>query len=122
MSKPKKDKKEDFNEADLPEITPQICHLNILTKDSNIEKFLTSIKNTQRTFYKLVSRKEIVDFAKEKQLFIDPATMTDKQKKDPAFLDIPKELTPIVLAEAFSLFIAEQNLTARRWKKDVADA
>ena len=94
MSKPKKDKKEDFNEADLPEITSQICHLNILTKETNIEKLLTSIKNTQRTFYKLVNRKEIVDFAKEKQLFIDPAQMTDKQKKDPAFTDIPKELTP----------------------------
>lgn len=86
-----KDKKEEVSESELPELSTMICRLNILTKQPNIEKFLASISKTLRPYYKFITRANIVEFAKEKQLYLDPATMTDKQKKDPALADIPKE-------------------------------
>lgn len=117
-----KDKKEEVADSDLPEIKSTICRLNMHTKDKNVQKFVTSIQKTQRLYYKIITRKDIIEYAKEKSLYLDPATMTDKQKKDPALADVPKELTEHVMANAFSLLLNEQDLVNRRAKKDFDDA
>lgn len=35
---------------------------------------------------KFISRQDIIDHAKEKSMYVDPATLTDKQKKDTKFM------------------------------------
>ena len=114
--------KEEVLDSELPDIKTTICRLNMHIKQNNIQKFLASLSKTQRLYYKIISRKDIVDFAKEKALYLDPATMTDKQKKDPAFADVPKELTDSVMANAFSLLIADHDLVAKKAKKEFDDA
>lgn len=40
-------------------------------------------------------RTEVVDHAKEKGMYVDPASLSDKQKKDPKFMEsVSTELTP----------------------------
>lgn len=47
------------------------------------EKFLTRVRKS-----------EVLDHAKEKSIYIDPNTLTDKQKKDPKFMEtVNTELT-----------------------------
>lgn len=55
---------------------------------------------------KYVTRNDIVEHAKEKGLYVDPNTLTDKQKKDTKFMsEVSTELTGEVLAKATSSLI-----------------
>lgn len=38
-------------------------------------------------FISFVKKSEVLDHAKEKGIYVDPATLTDKQKKDAKFME-----------------------------------
>jgi hypothetical protein len=47
-----------------------------------------------------------VDHAKEKSMYVDPSTLTDKQKKDTKFMsEVTTELTPELLAKATQSYV-----------------
>ena len=76
-SKKGKNKNEEVTDLqDLPEWASMICRLNVLHKDANLQRQLTSVNKTQRNYLKFIKRNEIIEFAKEKGLYIDPATIS----------------------------------------------
>lgn len=69
-----------------------------------------------------VRKAEVLDHAKEKGIYVDPATLTDKQKKDPKFMEsVSTELTAEVVAKAVKSHLAALTLKARIEKKNNAD-
>jgi hypothetical protein len=61
-----------------------------------------------------VRKSEVLDHAKEKNIYIDPNTLTDKQKKDPKFMEsINTELTPAVIAKAVQSLLGALTVKAR---------
>ncbi len=61
-----------------------------------------------------IKRSEVLDHAKEKNIYIDPSTLTDKQKKDPKFMEsVCTELTPAVVAKAVQSLISSLNIKIR---------
>lgn len=69
-----------------------------------------------------VKRSEVIDHAKEKGLYVDPASLTDKQKKDPKFMEsVSTELTPEVVAKALKSHLAALTLKARIDRKNNPD-
>lgn len=76
-----------------------------------VNKFL---QDRPREYQKQISKTDVINLAKEKQMYIDPLTMTDKQKKDKTLADIPTELTPEILAKAFSLLLFDLDIQGRK--------
>ncbi len=63
-------------------------------------------------------RDEVIKFAGEKGLYVDPATLTEKQKKDTKFMaEINLELTPKVFAKAFEQYLFDLNIKARKVRR-----
>ena len=61
-----------------------------------------------------VKRAEVLEHAKEKNIYLDPATLTDKQKKDAKFMEsVNTELSPQVVAKAVQSLIASLVVKAR---------
>jgi hypothetical protein len=55
-----------------------------------------------------------LDHAKEKNIYVDPNTLNDKQKKDPKFMEsICTELTPEVIAKATKSLIEHLSVKLR---------
>jgi hypothetical protein len=71
------------------------------------------LNDRPRDFQRNITRTDVINFAKEKQMYIDPATMTDKQKKDKTLADIPQELTPAILAKAFMGLLYDFDIKGR---------
>jgi hypothetical protein len=66
-----------------------------------------------------VRKSEVLDHAKEKGIYVDPNTLTDKQKKDPKFMEsVSTELTAEVVAKAVKSHLAGLTLKARIEKKN----
>lgn len=56
----------------------------------------------------------MLDHAKEKNIYIDPATLTDKQKKDAKFMEsINTELTAEVVAKAVKSLLSTLSVKVR---------
>jgi hypothetical protein len=111
---PKKKQEEEIDINTLPPWQALICSLNFETKKSRADKFLQRL-HTQFSFQKNISRNDIINFAKDKGMYTDPATLTDKQKKDPKFMaDIQMELTPAIMGKAFYQLIWDLNLHGRK--------
>jgi len=70
-----------------------------------------------------IKKSEVLDHAKEKNIYIDPSTLTDKQKKDAKFMEsINTELTAGVVAKAVQSLISSLVVKARIEKKNNPDA
>ena len=111
-------KREELDVSTLPEVPTLVCSLNWLTKDSNAKRSKEAIMKTKRLDFLVVTRDDVKTFAKDKGLYL-PA---DDKKKDKGTENLPKEATPSVMADAFTLLIDEHITNKRVEKKDYADA
>jgi len=75
---------------------------------------LQSIQNHAQKYLIKIKKSDVLDHAKEKNIYTDPNTLTDKQKKDPKFMETVKtELTAEVIAKATQSLISSHILKAR---------
>lgn len=112
---PKKQKEEEVEVTSLPPWYPVNCVLKCEGKKSRMQSFLQLLKSQPKSFQRNISREEIIEFAKEKGLYTDPNTLNEKQKKDPKLLEtLNLELTPSVLAKAFSALVSDLDLKGRK--------
>ena len=71
------------------------------------------------SFLKTVTKEDIVNYAKEKGLFVDINTLNEKVRKDPkAMSELTLEMTPMIMAKAFIQLQADLNLEGRKEKKE----
>ena len=112
-------KKEDLDINTLPEVHAIVVSLNQLAKESNAKRTRESILKTKRTDFILATREDLKNLAKEKGLF---APIDDKKKDKATSETLPKEATPVVMAEAFTIWIDDQVLNRRLEKKEMTDA
>ena len=106
--------------SQLPPVTETIT--SVLFKFDNNDKKLKIIES----FYKMpekelkmISREEIILFAKDQKIYVDPA-----EGKKPAKGEPPIEHKPITaqeLAKAAKLLIEENSVQYRKNKKDILD-
>ena len=65
-----------------------------------------------------MKKAQILDHAKEKGIYVDPESLTDKQKKDPKFMEtVCTELTPEVFAKSIDSYLTTQTVKIRVEKK-----
>ena len=70
-------------------------------KKARAEAILKKIDAKFESFVFHVQKAAVLDHAKEKGIYVDPESLTDKQKKDPKFMEtVCTEMTPQVLAKA----------------------
>jgi hypothetical protein len=125
---PPKKKEEEVDLATLPPCKSVGVQLAYQGKKPRADKLFELIRTRPFKFERVVTRAEIIEHAKEKGFYTDPATLTDKQKKDPKVMsELVLELTPEVLARAaVSLLAAVEvkfriELKARQDKLDNKD-
>ena len=117
-----KKKKNEIDPSLLPNFNTVICSLNILTNKINQQHIKDSIPTTERENYQILSREEIIKNAQELKLYIDESQMTDKQKKDKNFENIPRKLTPAIMANSFKIIMTELIQTKRFEKYEYEEA
>ena len=111
---PPKKKDEDIDPATLPPWLPVSVRLNYECSKDNAVRISEIINSANFEIKKVITRNDIINYGKEKGLYIDPSQMTEKQKKDKNFAEIPTELTPELLAKIFIAFFNEINLNGRK--------
>lgn len=113
---PKKTEKEEAAELlALPPWSSVCASINFCTRKKFTTKLKEKIKSKPLSFQKIVTRDDIVNFAKEKGYYVDPNNLTDKQKKDPkAMAELPMEMTSLIMAKSFKQYLIEQDLQGRR--------
>ena len=111
---PPKKKDEDIDPATLPPWLPVSVRLNLECSKDNATKISDIVNNANFEIKKIISRNDIINYGKEKGMYIDPSQMTEKQKKDKNFAEIPTELTPELLAKMFIAYYNELNLNGRK--------
>jgi hypothetical protein len=83
-------------------------------KQERSHKIINKLNNDYKSLLAKVSRQEVLDHAKEKNIYVDPNTLNDKQKKDPKFMEtVCTELTSDVVARAVKSFIDQLNVKVR---------
>ena len=83
-------------------------------KKKRAEAILNKINTKYDNFTFHVQKSAVLDHAKEKGIYVDPESLTDKQKKDPKFMEtVCTEMTPEVLAKATESFISNHNVKFR---------
>lgn len=111
---PPKKKEEEIDLASLPEVQSMNVVVLVRGKKSRAEDILRNIHKEAEKYLFRVKKNEVLEHAKEKNIYVDPATLTDKQKKDPKFMEsICTELTPEVLAKAVQSHLTTLKLKAR---------
>ena len=98
----------------LPE--PIIVNTMIVCKGkkSRSQAILNQINAKHDKFLFHVQKSAVLDHAKEKGIYVDPESLTDKQKKDPKFMEtVCTVMSPAVLAKATESFIANHNVKFR---------
>lgn len=98
---PPKKKEEEIDLATLPPWTSKNAMVVCSGLKGRSTTILEVLKKEANKYVKFVSRNDIVEHAKEKSMYVDPNTLTDKQKKDTKFMsEVSTELTAEVLAKA----------------------
>ena len=116
-------KKEEIDISQLPPFTFNLLTLQSLLHPSRTTKLLAHLRSSALSFLRFLSREDIIQTCKEKQLYVDPNSLTEKQKKDPkALSELPVELTPRILAKGVGELLAEYVLNERKLKKEKIDA
>lgn len=111
---PPKKKEEEIDLSTLPELKTLSALILIRGKKGRAQQLLQRIyKEADKTMSR-VKRSEILDHAKEKGIYVDPSSLTDKQKKDPKFMEsVSTELTAEVVAKSTLSLLAANTLKAR---------
>lgn len=73
-------KKDEIDLNALPPLKHLCVGIRIEAGKARTAKLQNLLKEC-KSFQKNVTRDEIIAFCKERQLYVDPATLTDKQKK-----------------------------------------
>lgn len=61
-----------------------------------------------------IKKTDVLEHAKEKGIYVDPNSLTDKQKKDPKFMEtVATELTPEVISKSVTSYINQLNIKIR---------
>ena len=112
--------KEQIDISQLPQVSQTITSIifNFETTDKKL-KIIESFYKMPEKELKLISREEIILFAKDQKIYIDPA-----EGKKPAKGEPPIEHKPITaqeLAKAAKLLIEENSVQFRKNKKDLLD-
>lgn len=84
---PPKKKEEEIDLSTLPECKSLNIFLYAKGKKERAKKLLSKIDNKFEKIIFHVKKAAILDHAKEKGIYIDPESLTDKQKKDPKFME-----------------------------------
>ena len=118
MSKQKQ--KEQIDISTLPEVITCITSILLDFKNNDRRlKLIESMLKTPEKTLKLLSREEIIQFAKEQKIYIDPAEGKKPNKNEPA--PEHKEITAKELAKAFKLKISEESIAFKKKKKNLLD-
>ena len=112
--------KETVDVSQLPSVTETISSLifNFETTDKKL-KIIESFYKMPEKELKMISREEIILYAKEQKIYVDPA-----EGKKPAKGEPPIEHKPITsqeLAKAAKLLIEDNSVQYRKNKKDLLD-
>ena len=114
---PPKKKDEEIDIASLPPWLHVICGFSLNMKKTRAQKMLEKMRAVPKSFQRTIHREEIIAYAKEKGLYVDPNALTDKQKKDVKYMESivgMTELNAKVLAKAFSQMIYELDIQKRK--------
>ena len=112
---PKKIEKEEIDISTLPPWQSILVTFAFLQKKGRAEKIIDLLLNKPKSFQKNISRIDIINFAKEKGLYVDPNNLTEKQKKDAKIMaELPLELTSNILAKSLYMMIYDMNINSRK--------
>ena len=112
--------KEAVDLTQLPTVTETISAL-ILNFETNDKKFklIESFYKMPEKELKMISREEIIQFAKDQKIYVDPAEGKKPAKGEPA--PEHKPITASELAKAARQLIDENSIQFRKNKKDFLD-
>ncbi len=111
---PPKKKDEEIDLSTLPPWLSVVINLKMDISDERQKYIEERLQNLIKESLRIISRDDIVNYAVEKGLYINPEMMTDKQKKDKGTADIPTELTSDILANAFEKLLFDLNIQGRK--------
>ena len=116
----KKGQKEQIDISTLPEVNTYISSVifNFQNNERRLKIIETFIKMPEKTM-KLCSREEIIQYAKDQKIYVDPAEGKKPAKGEPA--PEHKDITPEELAKATLGFIKDNSVQFRKEKKDLLD-
>ena len=107
--------KNDIPEESLPKMRLLTARINTHEDESNKQLMLQKLKSLENSCC-IFAKSDLENLAKNERLFINPTTMSEKDKKDKTLIGLPKEATPDVLACAYQLLIDSSFLTKRKDK------
>ena len=120
MAPPKKTAAQNHKiEEELPEIKRLIVKQHVIGQDNNSENIKRAFDNTKRRETFFFDTAKIIEFAQEKNQYID-ASNWDPKKKLPD--GVPTEMTPEIMSESFHMLIEENDLTSRKFMKEILEA
>ena len=116
----KKGQKEQIDISTLPEVNTFTSSVifNFQNQDRRLRIIEAFVKQPEKTI-KMISREEIIQYAKDQKIYVDPAEGKKPAKGEPA--PEHKEITSEELAKSASLFIKENSVQFRKEKKDFLD-
>lgn len=83
-------------------------------KKSRATKIIQRIQKEAEKYIAKIKKSEVLDHAKEKNIYVDPNTLNDKQKKDQKYMEsINTELTSEVIAKAVQSLVNTLNIKIR---------
>lgn len=118
---PPKKKEEEIDLSSLPPYNLMTVRLLPKTRAQLVPKIVDTIAESRRSFFKVVSRDEILNWAKEKGLYADQNAITEKMRKDKNFAEMTTEVTPELLANSLHGLVNETVANGRKLKKEIAD-
>ena len=112
--------KETVDLSQLPPVTETISSIifNFENTDKKL-KIIESFYKMPEKELKMISREEIILFAKDQKIYVDPAEGKKPAKGEPPIEHKP--ITPQELAKAAKLLIEENSAQFRKNKKDLLD-
>ncbi|EGR34511.1 hypothetical protein IMG5_009200 [Ichthyophthirius multifiliis] len=115
---PPKKKDEEINTQDLPPWISLKVILKYQGKKSRYQNLIQNLKINPKQFQKSIFVEEILEFAKEKGLYVNPNSLNEKQKKDPKQIEsLNTQITPQLLAQSFNQLIQDLDIKGRLAKK-----
>lgn len=105
---------DDIDVSILPPWFPLAVSLNFGTSKERAAKIIKSLQSSSYEPKKFITREEVINYGKEKQLYVDPTQVNEKQKKGPAGPEVPTKLTPELLGKIFVQYYYNLNIQGRK--------
>ena len=104
--------KNDIPEDLLPNMNFLILRLNLPQTPSANQKILQIFSRFEST-YQCLTKADILIQAQTDKLYVNPSSMTEKDKKDKSLMNIPKQASPQILSQAFKNLL-ENSIKQKR--------